>query len=140
FFVFFGYFIFYVEFFSRCVVISMFITFIGAMFIAWGDFQFSGKALFGDALALIGAITMTGYFLFGQQARKKIELIPYTFVVYGISACLLIGYNLVIQAPFFPYPARHWTIFFLLAVIPTFLVHSIFNWWLKWVSIATFSM
>lgn len=139
-FAFIGTYIFFSERFSARVVISMFITIIGALIIAWGDFQFSGKALFGDALALIGAITMTGYFLFGQQARKKIELIPYTFVVYGTSACLLVGYNIAIQAPFFPYPSNHWTIFFALAVIPTFLGHSIFNWALKWVSTATISM
>lgn len=126
--------------FTARTIISMIITVMGAIIIAWGDFQFSGDAFFGDILALVGAITITGYFLFGQQARKKMELIPYTFIVYGISALLLIGYNLIIQAPFFPYPASHWTIFFALAVIPTFLGHSIFNWALRWISTATISM
>lgn len=139
-FAFIGTYFLFTERFSARAVISMMITIFGGVIIAWGDFQFSGKALFGDLLALIGAITMTGYFLFGQKARKKIELIPYTFIVYGISALLLIGYNIIIQAPFFPYPASHWTLFFALAVIPTFLGHSIFNWALRWISTATISM
>lgn len=126
--------------FTGRTIISMIITVMGAIIIAWGDFQFSGDAFYGDLLALIGGIAITGYFLFGQQTRKEMELIPYTFIVYGISALLLIGYNLIIQVPFFPYPASHWTIFFALAVIPTFLGHSIFNWALRWISTATISM
>ncbi|XBO85774.1 DMT family transporter [Bacillus licheniformis] len=34
----------------------------------------------------------------------------------------------------FSYPASDWGYFFLLAVIPTLLGHSLFNWVLKWLS------
>lgn len=139
-FAFLGTYLFFTERFSARSIISMCIVVIGSVTITWGDFQLGGQALIGDALALMGAIAMTGYFLFGQQARKKMDVIPYTFLVYGISALLLIGYNIVLQVPFFPYPTNHWTIFFLLAIIPTFLGHSIFNWALKWVSTSTVSM
>lgn len=139
-FAFIGTYFLFTERFSARAILSMFITIFGGIIIAWGDFQFSGSALFGDLLALIGAITMTGYFLFGQAARKKMDLIPYTFIVYGISALSLIVYNISIQASFYPYPASHWMLFLALAIIPTFLGHSIFNWALKWMSSSTISM
>ena len=65
---------------------------------------------------------------------------PYTFVVYGISSITLILYNFILQNPFFGYPANHWWIFLALAIIPTFLGHTLFNWAQKWLSSSTISM
>ncbi|MCK9906986.1 DMT family transporter, partial [Frankia sp. Cpl3] len=41
----------------------------GSFVIGWGDFQVGGTALWGDALALLGAMTVTGYWLIGQYVR-----------------------------------------------------------------------
>ena len=71
----------------------MIITIIGGFTISWGDFQFSGMALFGDILALLGAVAVTIYFLAGQSTRKRVSLMTYTFIVYGVSALALIIYN-----------------------------------------------
>ncbi len=49
----------------------MFIAIFGSIIIAWGDVQIAGKALYGDLLAILGAIFITAYFLFGQRVRKK---------------------------------------------------------------------
>src|SRR5690606_17843375 len=106
----------------------------------WGDFQISGIALFGDILALLGAVAMTVYFLFGQSARKRISLMTYTFLVYGVSSVTLIIYNIVLGNEFFGYPKEHWLIFLALAIIPTFFGHTLFNWALKWLSTSTISM
>ncbi|WP_106494791.1 DMT family transporter [Lentibacillus sp. Marseille-P4043] len=139
-FAFLGTYFFFKERFSQGAVISMVIALLGSIIISWGDFRISGMALFGDILALLGAITVTVYFLFGQNARKRLSLMPYTFVVYGVSSITLIIYNLIVQNPFFGYPAEHWWIFIALAVIPTFFGHTLFNWALKWLSTATISM
>ena len=64
----------------------------------------------------------------------------YTFIVYSISTLTLIVYNLLLQHPFFGYPANHWWIFLALAIFPTFFGHTLFNWALKWLSTATISM
>src|SRR5699024_9336652 len=106
----------------------------------WGDFHISGMALIGDLLALLGAIAITVYFLFGQTARKRLSMMTYTFIVYGISSLTLIVYNLVMQHSFFDYALPDWGIFLALAIVPTFLEHSLFNWALKWLSTATISM
>ncbi|WP_077324380.1 DMT family transporter [Virgibacillus siamensis] len=126
--------------FSPGAVISMVIAVLGSIIISWGDFRISGIALFGDFLALMGAVTVTAYFLLGQQLRKRLSLMTYTFVVYGISSITLIIYNLILQHDFLGYSTHHWFVFLGLAVIPTFFGHSLFNWALKWLSTSTISM
>ncbi|GAB4075057.1 DMT family transporter [Barrientosiimonas marina] len=139
-FAFLGTYLFFKERFSYGAIISMIIALLGSVIISWGDFQVSGIALFGDILALLGAVLITGYFLMGQQARKHLSLMTYTFIVYGISSLTLIIYNLFAGNAFFGYPADHWLVFLGLAIFPTFLGHSLFNWALKWLSTSTISM
>ncbi|UJL47038.1 DMT family transporter [Virgibacillus sp. NKC19-16] len=139
-FAFLGTYFFFKERFSSGAIISMIIALFGSFIISWGDFQLGGMALFGDILALLGAITITVYFLFGQRVRKNLSLMTYTFVVYGASAITLIIYNMALQNPFFGYPADHWWIFLALAIFPTFFGHTLFNWALKWLSTSTISM
>ncbi len=139
-FAFIGTYFFFGERFSVAAVISMLITLVGSFIIGWGDFQISGLALLGDILALLGAVTVTGYFLLGQQLRRSLSLMTYTFIVYGISSIALFIYNVVIGNNLFHYSANNWIIFLSLAIIPTFLGHTLFNWALKWLSTSTISM
>ncbi len=139
-FAFLGTYLFFKERFSPGAIISMFIALLGSIIISWGDFQISGMALFGDILALLGAVTVTVYFLFGQRVRRNVSLMTYTFVVYGVSSITLLLYNLAVQNPFFGYPANHWGLFLALAIVPTFFGHTLFNWALKWLSTSTISM
>ena len=139
-FAFLGTYLFFKERFSSGAIISMLIALFGSIIISWGDFQISGLALFGDILALLGAITVTASFLMGPSARRNLSLMTYTFLVYGIASIALILYNVVLQNDFTGYPADHWWLFLALAIFPTFLGHSLFNWALKWLSTATISM
>lgn len=139
-FAFLGTYLFFKEKFTIGAVLSMIIALTGSIIISWGDFQISGLALLGDFLALLGAVMVTGYFLLGQNVRKRLSLMTYTFVVYSISSVTLIIYNLLLQHPFTGYPMNDWLVFIALAIIPTFFGHTMFNWTLKWVSTSTISM
>ncbi|QHS24110.1 EamA family transporter [Virgibacillus sp. MSP4-1] len=139
-FAFIGTYLFFHERFTYGAIISMLITIIGSVIISWGDLQISGLALFGDILALLGAVMVTGYFLVGQNVRKRAPLATYTFIVYGISSLTLVIYNLILQQPFFGYDLDHWLVFLALAIIPTFLGHSLFNWAIRWVSTSAITM
>lgn len=139
-FAFIGTYLFFGERFAPAAVISMFITIIGSFIIGWGDFQVSGLALLGDILALLGAVMVTGYFLLGQQLRRSLSLMTYTFIVYSISSLALFVYSLVKGDDFFNYSIDLWGWFLALAIIPTFLGHTLFNWALKWLSTSTISM
>lgn len=112
----------------------------GSFIISWGDFQISGSALYGDLLAILACILVTVYLMFGQSVRKRVSLITYTFIVYSISSITLFGYVLVLKQPFVNYPSSDWVYFILLALFPTLLGHSLFNWSVKWLSTSTISM
>lgn len=110
------------------------IAILGSVLIGYGDFKVSGSALYGDLLALIACALITAYLLFGQDVRKRLSLVTYTFVVYSISTITLFFYIVFKGESFGPYPASEWMWFLLLALIPNLLGHTLFNWALKWVS------
>lgn len=139
-FAFLGTYFFFKERFTPGAVISMVIALLGSVIISWSDFQISGLALFGDILALLGAIMVTSYFLIGQNIRRRLSLMTYTFLVYGVSSITLIIYNVSLGYSFVGYPTSYWWIFLTLAIVPTFLGHTMFNWALKWLSTSTISM
>ncbi|QED49077.1 DMT family transporter [Cytobacillus dafuensis] len=139
-FAFIGTYFFFKEKFSWKAILSGIIAVFGSVIISWGDFKISGSALFGDILALIACALVTAYLMFGQTVRKRLSLITYTFVVYSISTITLFIYVLIKQEPLLPYGTSDWVYFILLALIPTLLGHTIFNWSLKWLSTSTISM
>ncbi|WP_404467224.1 DMT family transporter [Planococcus rifietoensis] len=115
-------------------LISGAVAITGSIVIAYGDFQVSGSALFGDILALIACALITAYLLFGQDVRKRLSLVTYTFIVYGFSTVTLFFYIIAKGESFGPYPKEEWMWFLLLALIPNLLGHTLFNWAVKWVS------
>ncbi len=129
-----GTYFFFKERLSVKTILSGIIAIGGSVLISWGDFQISGTALYGDILALIACALVTAYLLFGQDVRKRLSLVTYTFVVYGISAITLFIYVLLKGESFGPYPANDWLWFVLLAIVPNLLGHTLFNWSLKYVS------
>lgn len=139
-FAFIGTYIFFKEKLSSKAIISGLIAVVGSVLISWGDFRISGSALFGDFLALIACALITGYLLFGQTVRQRLSLVTYTFVVYLISSVTLFIYILTANQPLYPYRPSDWVYFILLALVPTLLGHTLFNWSLKWISTSTISM
>lgn len=115
-------------------ILSAVIAILGSVIISWGDFKLSGTAFFGDMLALIACALITTYLLFGQDVRKRLSLVTYTFIVYSISTVTLFFYVLIKGESFGPYPNSDWFWFLMLAIIPNLLGHTFFNWALKWVS------
>jgi drug/metabolite transporter (DMT)-like permease len=139
-FAFLGTYIFFKEKFSKIALLSGALAISGSVIISWGDFRISGMALWGDLLALMACALVTAYLLFGQNVRKRLSLITYTFIVYMISTIVLFIYVLLKGEKLGPYPKEEWIYFLLLAIIPTLLGHTLFNWSLKWLSTSTISM
>ncbi|KPL59069.1 DMT family transporter [Rossellomorea vietnamensis] len=139
-FAFIGAYLFFQEKLTAKALLSAVLAVAGSFIISWGDFRISGSALWGDILALIACALITGYLLFGQAIRKRLSLMTYTYLVYAISSIVLLFYVLVRSESLGPYPKEDWVYFLLLAIIPTLLGHSLFNWSLKWLSTSTISM
>ena len=95
---------------------------------ALGDVQL---ALKGDGLALLGALAVVGYFIVGRKARTRISLLGYVTPLYAVCAVLLLLWVLAAREPLYPYSATQWAYFAALAVVPTILGHTVFNWAIK---------
>lgn len=135
-----GTYFFFKEQISLKAIISGLIAVGGSVMISWGDFRISGVALYGDLLALVACALITIYLLFGQNVRKRLSLITYTFVVYFMSTLTLFIYVLAEKQPLFSYKASDWLYFSLLALVPNLMGHTLFNWSLKWISTSTISV
>jgi len=139
-FAFLGTYLFFKEKMTLGAITSGIIAIVGSFIISWGDFQISGSALFGDFLALVACAFITGYLLFGQTVRQRVSLITYTFLVYLISTVTLFIYVVATGESFIPVQQSDWIQFILLALLPTLLGHSLFNWVVKWISTSMISM
>lgn len=99
-----------------------------------------GRAMLGNALALLGAFMAAGYMLTGRQVRPHISLFSYTFWVYGISAVVLLLFAAISGQRLTGYSGTTYLWFVLLAVIPQVIGHSSFNWALKYLPAAFVSL
>ena len=126
--------------FSTGAIISSIVALIGSFIIAWGDFQISMQALYGDLLAFIAAGFITAYFFIGQHMRQKLAVVPYSILGYAASAFFLAVYALSQQLSFIDYSQSTWTAFLGIAFISTILGQMLLNWLLKWLSTSVISM
>lgn len=139
-FAFIGGYLFFKEKIGPVPLLGGFLAIAGSFVIAWGDFQIGGMALWGDILALLGAMTVTGYWFVGQYLRQYLSSFTYTLVVYSVTSLLLVAYDLALGYPLVGYSAQDWGWFFCLALFPTLLGHSLLNWVIKWLNTTTISM
>jgi drug/metabolite transporter (DMT)-like permease len=93
-----------------------------------GEGQSGSRALFGDLLAMLGAVTAAGYYLIGRRLRQHLGLWPYVALVYGAAfgVCLLL--TQFAGKPLAPQPPRELAIFAGLALGPMLLGHTGMNW------------
>ncbi len=91
-----------------------------------------GPAMWGNFLALVGAWAVSGYIIIGRKVRAMISLIPYIFLVYGVSAIALIIMMFAAGESPRGYPAQTYGWIFLLALFPQLIGHSTYNWALKY--------
>jgi len=105
---------------------------LGSGLIGYGDMAISKDAWIGDGLALLGAVTASGYFLVGRKMRKSQDLLSYIFPVYSTAGLVLIILSMVFHKPFFGHSASTYLFLFLLALIPQLIGHTTFNWALKY--------
>lgn len=92
-----------------------------------------GRAMWGNFLALAGAWTVSGYLILGRKLRTKMSLIPYIFLVYGMSAIALIVIMFAAGQSPLGYPLRTYGWIFLLAAFPQLIGHSTYNWVLRYI-------
>jgi len=127
---------------TRPVLIGMALALVGGIVIGMSDSctwnnglscpsldqVLQGRALFGNFLALTGAVTVAGYLMIGRKLRVKISLMPYIFLVYSTAAICLLAFMLMVRESPFGYIPMTYLWILLLALIPQLIGHSTYNW------------
>lgn len=103
----------------------------GAALISWGDLGLSEDHLVGDLLALSGALLAAFYLLIGRTIVGKLGTINYTMPLYSVTALVLIAMMFLFGKTSLPGATINYLWLLLLAVVPTLLGHSLFNYSLK---------
>ncbi|GAA0252295.1 DMT family transporter [Haladaptatus pallidirubidus] len=132
---------------TRRTVVGIGIALVGMVGMSVAD-VLSGAAvggenpLYGNALAVVGAIAAAGYVLAGRSLRQRISLVPYVTVVYSVCTAVLFGVALASDATIAltAYPPAEWLLFLGMAIGPGIFGHTVINWALKYVESSVVSV
>ncbi len=91
------------------------------------------KDLIGAVLALAGAVALAFYLVAGRVLRRSLSTLPYAASVYAVSGLTLAAGAVSMGHPFSGYPMREYAIFLALALGPSCVGHTLYNYALKYV-------
>ena len=109
------------------VWLGIVIALIGVLVLTGVDLTVSARALFGDLLALVGAMFAAGYVTAGAVVRRHVSTATYTTVCYGVCAFALLVVCLSVGVALSGYEATDWLKLAALTAGPQLLGHTIFN-------------
>lgn len=112
---------------SKKTIFGIIIALGGVFLINYGGFVLSPRAIFGDLLALLAALSMGIYLIIGRQLKDRISLMPYLSLIYTGAAVILLATTLFSGYSLFDYSANTFLMFLLLAFIPQLIGHSSLN-------------
>jgi drug/metabolite transporter (DMT)-like permease len=105
-----------------------------------GDGSVGSAAIFGNMLALVGAITVAVYVLIGRSSRTGgVGVLPYSIVVYSAAALTLLPVALLLDARLWGYPGETWFWLGAITLGPQIMGHTVFNWALRYVEASIIS-
>jgi drug/metabolite transporter (DMT)-like permease len=118
----------------RSLWIGIVCTVTGSVLIAGMDRRFSNASLWGDLLALLGALMAGGYLLTGRLVRRQLNLSRYIFASYGTASLVLLAACQITHTPLTGFSNATYLFLGLLALVPQLVGHTTFNWTLGFLS------
>lgn len=108
---------------------GMLMTIVGSLAIAFSDQQTQqgSNPLLGNALAIIGAMCGSAYFLVGRGLRNQLPLLHYVWMTYGSAAIVLLLAALSAGHTSMVFSPEVWLVLIGLAVGPQLIGHTTIN-------------
>ena len=119
---------------SKLMWMALILSIIGGFLVGYGDFSLAPRALWGDCLALVGGMAVSGYVILGRRVRQKLSLLTYISLCYGTAAVFLCITSLLLGVKMSGFSTYTWLIFLGIAIVPQLFGHSCYNWALKYTS------
>lgn len=116
---------------KKIAAVGIVIAFAGVAVISIADYGVGGSTLLGDLMAFVGGICAGIYFLSGRVARQRVSLATYAFSVYTISSVMLFASAAIAGDALAVTDGTELLLFLAMAIFPTMLGHTMFNYALK---------
>lgn len=115
-------------------IIGITISLFGVSILVLGNYglgSLSIDSFEGNILAILGGIAAGLYILGGRKIRKNVSVIPYAFIIYSISAVLLLIMCLIFNSPLKGINLKDYQLFIIMAIVSGIFGHTFYNWSLK---------
>jgi drug/metabolite transporter (DMT)-like permease len=103
------------------------VAMVGTVAIAGVDLSISGRAVFGDALALVGGALAGLYVTIGAEVRQTVTTATYTTGCYAVAAVALLVAALIGGVDVVPENGATWGWLIAITIGPQLLGHSLIN-------------
>ena len=114
--------------------IGIIISVTGVIILVTGNIQPGVETidtLEGNILAILGGIMAGLYILGGRKIRKTVSVSSYAFIVYSISAIVLLFLCIVFNSRLVNISLTDFEIFIAMAIVAGLFGHTLYNWCLK---------
>ncbi len=112
---------------TRIAWIGIALALLGALVLTGVDFALTPRALFGDALALAGAVLAALYVTVGEKVRATTSNPTYTMICYAVAAMGLLLLVLLGGVPLVGFSLRDWLLILAVTLGAQLLGHSVVN-------------
>ncbi len=119
---------------SKINAIGIIASVVGVTILVMGNRQLGSQTIDtieGNILAILGGVMAGLYILGGRKIRKTVSVASYAFVVYSISAFVLLILCIVFNSELLDISVTDFQIFIAMAIIAGLLGHTLYNWSLK---------
>jgi drug/metabolite transporter (DMT)-like permease len=116
---------------ARAAAVGIAVALGGAVMISGFDFRLSTRAFVGDMMALTGAMAVAAHRIVALGPRRRLSLLPFVAVVYGVCSVVLFVVVLVTGTPLTGFAPEAWLMMALLALGPQLIGHTMFNFLLR---------
>lgn len=99
----------------------------GVLLLTGADLAVSGRALWGDSLAIMGGVLGAAYTTVGEQVRRSVSTVVYTSFCYATCAAAMLGVCLAAGIQLVGYDGETWLRLVALTVTAQLLGHTLFN-------------
>jgi drug/metabolite transporter (DMT)-like permease len=116
---------------ARAAAVGIGVALGGAVLISGADFTLSTRAFVGDLLALLGAMAVAGHRIVAIGPRRRLSILPFVAVVYGVCALGLLVAVLVSGTRLDGFSGGTWAAIAGLGLGPQLVGHTVFNFLLR---------
>lgn len=113
---------------SGQTVLGIILAALGSVLVGWSDFGRGQDQLWGDLLALAGAVMVAGYLMIGRRVRGRLSLPAYVAPVYGVAMVALWGMVALSGQRVVGFSPATYGWMAALGLLPQLIGHSTLNW------------